>query len=61
MSRTVYYMKAACCDRLNIVFDKDCKILGYPDGGITGRGDGSLPGFWKNATDGTIVWKPSSP
>lgn len=55
--KTVYYLKSACCDKFNIVYDKDCKILGYPDGGLTGRGDGRLPDFWKKATDGVLLWK----
>lgn len=54
---TVYYLKAACCDNFNIVYDKDCKILGYPDGGLTGRGDGRLPDFWKEAKNGVVLWE----
>jgi len=54
---TVYYMKAACCDNFNIVYDKDCRVLGYPDGGFTGRGDGSLPGFFSVAKKGPVVWE----
>jgi hypothetical protein len=55
--KTVYYMKAPCCDKFNIVFDSACNILGFPDGGFTGRGDGKMPDFRKEATDGKIVWK----
>jgi hypothetical protein len=55
--RTVYYMVAPCCDKFNIVFDSACIILGYPDGGLTGKGDGKMPGFHNEATDGKVVWK----
>ncbi len=54
--KTVYYMKAPCCDKYNIVFDSDCNILGYPDGGFTGRGDGKMTGFFDEAKDGKVVW-----
>ena len=59
--QTVYYMKAPCCDKYNIVFDSDCNILGYPDGGFTGRGDGKMPGFFKEAKDGKVVWNLNPP
>ena len=52
----VYYVAAACCDKYNMVFDKDCKLLGYPDGGLMGKGDGSLPNFRQEATNGKAIW-----
>lgn len=55
--QTVYYMKASCCDKYNIVFDSVCNVLGYPDGGFTGRGDGKMPDFFKDAKDGKVVWE----
>ena len=55
--KIVYYMLAPCCDKFNIVFDSACKILGYPDGGYTGRGDGSMPDFKKEVTEEKLVWK----
>ena len=55
--RTVYYLLSSCCDKYNIVFDSDCNILGFPDGGYTGNGDGKMPDFRKEATDGKLVWK----
>ena len=58
--QTVYYMKAPCCDKYNIVLDSVCNILGYPDGGFTGKGDGKMPGFFKEATDGKVVWSLNS-
>jgi hypothetical protein len=50
-------MKAPCCDKFNIVFDSACNILGYPDGGYAGRGDGKMTDFFKEATDEKVVWK----
>jgi hypothetical protein len=54
--KKVYYVAAACCDKYNMVFDKDCNLLGYPDGGFTGKGDGSLPNFRQEATNGMAIW-----
>lgn len=54
--QTVYYIVSACCDKYNIVLDKNCNILGYPDGGFTGKGDGSMTDFRNVATDEKVVW-----
>ena len=54
--QTVYYMKSPCCDRFNIVFDSSCNVLGYPDGGYTGRGDGKFTSFREEATAPQVVW-----
>lgn len=56
-NQKVYYIKSACCDRYNIVFDNDCNLLGYPDGGFTGKADGSLKGFYDSAQNPVTVWK----
>jgi Domain of unknown function (DUF6970) len=55
--QTVYYMVSPCCDKYNVVYDSACAILGYPDGGFTGRGDGNMPGFKNEALNGKVVWK----
>lgn len=54
--QTVYYMTAHCCDKYNIVYDSACNVMGYPDGGFTGRGDGRMTGFKEAATDPEVVW-----
>lgn len=56
-NQTVYYFVSACCDKYNIVYDSACNILGYPDGGFTGKGDGKMLDFKKEATDGELIWK----
>ena len=53
----VYYLVAPCCDKFNIVFDSVCTILGYPDGGFTGRGDGKMTDFAKEAIDPKLIWE----
>lgn len=54
--KTVYYMASPCCDKFNVVYDSDCNILGYPDGGFTGKGDGSLQDFRQEATNSKVIW-----
>ncbi|MEP6948998.1 MAG: hypothetical protein ABI863_06980 [Ginsengibacter sp.] len=55
--QTVYYMVSPCCDKFNIVYDSVCNILGRPDGGFTGRGDGKMTDFKKEATNEKVIWK----
>ena len=55
--KIVYYMVSPCCDKYNVVYDSVCNILGYPDGGFTGRGDGKMPDFRKEATDNRLIWE----
>lgn len=55
--QTVYYVVSPCCDKYNIVYDSACAILGYPDGGFTGRGDGNMAGFKSEAVNGKEVWQ----
>jgi hypothetical protein len=56
-NQTVYYVVSPCCDKYNVVYDKDCKVLGYPDGGYTGRGDGKMSDFKDEASQPKIVWE----
>lgn len=59
-NQTVYYMISPCCDKYNVMYDSACNVLGYPDGGYTGRGDGKMPNFKKEATDEKMIWKKGS-
>lgn len=56
-NQTVYYMVSPCCDKFNVVYDSACNILGYPDGGFTGKGDGRMNDFKKEAINEKLVWK----
>jgi hypothetical protein len=53
----VYYVTAGCCDQFNEVYDAGCKLLGAPDGGVTGKGDNKLSDFYANATNKRVVWE----
>ena len=48
--QTVYFQTAPCCDIFSNLYDADGNIIGHPDGGITGQGDGrdrdAPPGGW---------------
>lgn len=57
--KTVYYITSDCCDQFNTVYDINCNIICFPDGGITGTGDGSCPDFFNEATNKTLIWKDS--
>ncbi len=47
--KKVYLVVWQCCDFFNEVYDKDCKRICAPSGGITGKGDGNCPEFTKTA------------
>jgi hypothetical protein len=53
--RIVYYVVSPCCDQYNTAYDDQCKVLGSPDGGITGKGDGTLPDFFTETTDKKVI------
>ena len=53
----VYFFSSNCCDQFNYLYDKDCKVICAPSGGITGRGDGRCSNFKQMASDETLVWK----
>lgn len=58
--QTVYYMVSPCCDKFNVVYDSLCTILGYPDGGYTGRGDGKMSNFKNEAINGKVIWEKNN-
>jgi len=54
---TVYYVTAPCCDFFSELYNTDCKIIAYPDGGITGRGDGRAKDFADLKSNEKLVWE----
>ncbi|MEP7229457.1 MAG: hypothetical protein ABI691_04350 [Ginsengibacter sp.] len=59
-NQDVYYMVSPCCDKYNIVYDSNCNVLGYPDGGYTGKGDGKMMNFKSEASDEELIWSKDS-
>lgn len=55
--KKVYYIVMPCCDFFNEVYDDKCKMIGSPDGGFTGKGDGRLPDFFTAATKEKLIWE----
>ncbi|MCZ6867419.1 MAG: DUF6174 domain-containing protein [Chloroflexi bacterium] len=55
--QTVYFQTAPCCDIFSNLYDADGNIIGHPDGGITGQGDGRVPDFFKERQNGRLVWE----
>ena len=55
--KRVYYIPQPCCDQFNELYNEEGKLLCYPDGGITGMGDGKCPGFHQQCTDLEVIWK----
>lgn len=54
--KKVYYVVAPCCDQFNMLYDSNCNLMGNPDGGFTGRGDGKFPDFAEKRTKERIIW-----
>ena len=46
-----------CCDIFSDLYDASGNVIGHPDGGITGQGDGRVPDFPAQRENERIVWK----
>lgn len=55
--KTVYYVTPPCCDFFSDLYDSSCVLIGHPDGGFTGKGDGKLSDFNNKRTNEMLVWK----
>jgi hypothetical protein len=55
--KKVFYITMPCCDFFSELYDANCNLLGHPDGGFTGKGDGKLPDFAKEKTKEKIIWQ----
>lgn len=55
--KTVYYVTPPCCDFFSDLYDSKCKLMGHPDGGITGKGDGKLVDFNTDRSNEKLVWE----
>ena len=53
---TVYYVVQQCCDQFSDLLDADGNLIGHPDGGITGRGDG-VTLFSPSDLEGEDIWQ----
>ena len=55
--RTVYYVTPPCCDFFSDLYDAECNLIGHPDGGITGKGDGKMTDFHSTKSAERLVWE----
>ncbi len=51
----VYYVVKECCDQFSDLLDASGDLIGHPDGGITGRGDG-VTKFSPTDQKGDAIW-----
>ena len=58
-NQKVYYVPPQCCDQFSTLYDANGKILGAPDGGISGSGDGRLTDFFTERKNEKLIWKDS--
>ena len=56
-NKTVYYVPAICCDFFSDLYDDKCSLIGHPDGGFTGKGDGRMPDFHSSKKNEELVWE----
>lgn len=56
--KTVYYVTPPCCDFFSDLYDSaTCKLIGHPDGGITGKGDMQMMDFNTAKSNEKLIWK----
>lgn len=55
--KTVYYVPAICCDFFSDLYDDQCNVIGHPDGGFAGRGDGKTTDFADTRINEKLIWK----
>ncbi len=53
----VFYIPPYCCDNFGELYNAEGKLICYPDGGITGKGDGRCPDFFDLRKDKQVIWK----
>ena len=57
MGKKVFYIPAVCCDNFSDLYNDSCRLMGHPDGGFTGRGDGKIKGFDTVKSEEKLLWR----
>ena len=55
--QTVYFLPQRCCDIFSDLYDATGNIIGHPDGGITGQGDGRALDFFEERSNEQVTWE----
>jgi hypothetical protein len=53
----VYFIPQYCCDFPSVLLDESCNVICYPDGGLSGGGDGYCASFRKERKNEKLVWE----
>jgi hypothetical protein len=53
----VYYFPPTVPDGMGCLYDETGKLIGCPDGGMTGDGDGSCRDFFSTRSKEYVVWR----
>ncbi len=54
--RIVYFRPQICCDVYSYLYDENGNVIGCPDGGFTGLGDGRCRDFFSERTNEKLIW-----
>ena len=57
LGKKVFYVPALCCDNFSDLYNDSCRLMGHPDGGITGKGDGKIKDFEIAKAEGKLLWE----
>lgn len=55
--QTVYFVPQRCCDIPSTLYDENCHVLCFPDGGFTGAGDGKCNDFFTSRSAENLIWQ----
>jgi hypothetical protein len=55
--QAVYFLPQRCCDIFSDLYDANGNLIGHPDGGIAGQGDGRVPDFFELRRNETVIWR----
>ena len=57
MGKKVFYVPAICCDQFSDLYNDSCRLMGHPDGGFTGNGDGKMKDFETAKSQEKLLWE----
>lgn len=57
LGKKVFYMPAICCDQFSDLYNDSCRLMGHPDGGFTGNGDGKIKDFKTTKSEEKLLWE----
>ena len=57
MGKKVFYVPAICCDQFSDLYNDSCRLMGHPDGGFTGSGDGKIKDFETAKSEQKLLWE----